>query len=125
MAVLTIPDENRSLTDPSEITAYLAYIGIDYERWEADAALSSDAPADEILAAYAPQIEQLKAHGHYVTADVIDVNAAKMTVTLRGPKQTVDLVVPDPEFFKHVAKGDQVEATYTEALAVMVEPTPK
>lgn len=74
MAVVTIPDENRSLTDPCEITAYLASIEIDYEQWQADADLSPDAPADTVLAAYAPQIEQLKAAGHYVTADVIDVN---------------------------------------------------
>lgn len=74
MALVTIPDENRTITDPSEITAYLASIGIDYERWWADADLSPDAPADEILAAYAQQIEQLKERGGYVTADVIDVN---------------------------------------------------
>lgn len=74
MAVVTIPDEKRTICDPSEITAYLANIGIEYERWRADADLSPDAPADEILAAYAPQIEQLKARGGYVTGDVIDVN---------------------------------------------------
>jgi 1,2-dihydroxy-3-keto-5-methylthiopentene dioxygenase len=74
MAVVTIPNENRSLTDPTEITTYLANIGIEYERWEAGATVSADAPAEEILAAYAPQIEQLKARGNYVAADVIDVN---------------------------------------------------
>lgn len=74
MAVVTIPDENSTITDPSQITAYLASIGIDYERWLADADLGPDAPADEVLAAYAAQIEQLKARGGYVAADVIDVN---------------------------------------------------
>jgi 1,2-dihydroxy-3-keto-5-methylthiopentene dioxygenase len=74
MAVVTIPDENRSLTDAAEIASYLASVGIDYERWAASATVRLDAPADEILAAYAPQIEQLKARGGYVTADVIDVN---------------------------------------------------
>ena len=74
MAVVTIPDENRTINDPSEITAYLASVGIDYERWQADVSLNPDAAVDEVLAAYAPQIEQLKVRGHYVTADVIDVN---------------------------------------------------
>lgn len=74
MAVVTIPDENRTITNPSDIANYLTTIGIDYERWSAGAALSPDAPADEVLAAYAAQIEQLKARGGYVTADVIDVN---------------------------------------------------
>jgi 1,2-dihydroxy-3-keto-5-methylthiopentene dioxygenase len=74
MAVLRIPDENRSLTDPIEITRYLASVGINYERWDPGEAVAASAPAEEILAAYAPQIEQLKALGGYVTADVIDVS---------------------------------------------------
>ena len=57
-----------------------------------------------------------------VVADVIDVNPATQTVTLRGPKRTVDVVVADPEQFKRVAKGDQVLATYTEAVAISVAP---
>lgn len=73
MAVVTIPNENRTLRDPQEFVPYLAGIGIDYERWEPAHAVAADAPAEEILAAYAPEIERLKASGGYVTADVIDV----------------------------------------------------
>jgi hypothetical protein len=57
-----------------------------------------------------------------VVADVIDVNPATQTVTLRGPKRTVDVVVADPDQFKRVEKGDQVLATYTEAVAISVAP---
>jgi hypothetical protein len=60
-----------------------------------------------------------------VVADVVAVDAAKKTVTLRGPQRTVELVVNDPEQLKLVAKGDQVEATYTQALALAVEPVAK
>ncbi len=60
-----------------------------------------------------------------VVADVIATDPATQTVTLKGPKQTVDLRLPDPEQFKRVAKGDQVEATFTQALAVAVEPAKK
>ena len=60
-----------------------------------------------------------------VVADVVDVDPAKKTVTLQGPKRTVELVVNDPEQLKRVAKGDQVEATYTQALAIAVEPVTK
>lgn len=74
MALVRIPDEKRSLTEPAEITRYLATIGIDYERWESSEPVAQSAPAEEILAAYAAQIERLKAQGGYVTADVIDVN---------------------------------------------------
>jgi hypothetical protein len=37
----------------------------------------------------------------------------------------VTLAVRNPEQFKVVKKGDQVEVTYTEALALSVEPAPK
>ncbi len=60
-----------------------------------------------------------------VVADVIDVDPANQTVTLRGPKRTVVLPVHDPEQFKRIAKGDQVEATYTEGFAIAVEPAMK
>jgi len=60
-----------------------------------------------------------------VVADVVNVDPTKKTVTLRGPKRTVELVVNDPEQLKRVAKGDQVEATYTQAFAIAVEPAAK
>jgi 1,2-dihydroxy-3-keto-5-methylthiopentene dioxygenase len=73
MATVRIPDENRSLTEQEEVKSYLARLGIDYERWPGRDRVPPEASADEVLAAYAPEIEQLKAQGGYVTADVIDV----------------------------------------------------
>jgi 1,2-dihydroxy-3-keto-5-methylthiopentene dioxygenase len=75
MAVVTVPDKNLTLRGAREIQEYLAEIGIDYERWDAadKARISPDANAEEILRAYAPEIEKLKATGGYVTADVIDI----------------------------------------------------
>ena len=60
-----------------------------------------------------------------VVGDVINVDAATHTVTVRGPKRTVDLDVQDPEQLKLIAKGDQIEARYTEAAAVSVTPAKK
>jgi Cu/Ag efflux protein CusF len=57
-----------------------------------------------------------------VTADVVAVNAKTQTVTLRGPNRTVDLKVRDPEQFKLIKVGDQVEAVYQQAMAIGVEP---
>ena len=74
MALVTIPEENRTLTDPAEITSYLASIEIEYEQWKTGVEIHDGATAEEVLQAYAPQIEQLKARGGYVTADVIDVD---------------------------------------------------
>ena len=56
-----------------------------------------------------------------VVADVVNVDPQTQTVTLRGPERTVDLKVRDPAQFALVAKGDQVQVTYAEALAVKVE----
>jgi len=58
-------------------------------------------------------------------ADVTALDPATQVVTLRGPKRTVDLRVPDPKQFKMIAVGDQVQVTYTEAVAVSVEPKTK
>ena len=60
-----------------------------------------------------------------IVADVVDVDPAKQSITLRGPQRTVELVVSDPAQFKLIAKGDQVEAKYTQALAIAVEPVAK
>jgi Cu/Ag efflux protein CusF len=58
-----------------------------------------------------------------IVADVVGVDAAKKTVTLKGPKgRVVDLNVEDPEQLKLIKKGDKVEAVYTEALAISMEP---
>jgi 1,2-dihydroxy-3-keto-5-methylthiopentene dioxygenase len=73
MALVKIPDETRALTAFEEVKQYLAGIGIDYERWNPTRPVAADAPAEEVLAAYAPEIQRLKAQGSYVTADVIDV----------------------------------------------------
>jgi hypothetical protein len=54
-----------------------------------------------------------KTHAH-----IVDVNPATQVVTLKGPQRTVELKVKDPEQFKLVRKGDQVEATFTEAVAI-------
>ena len=57
-----------------------------------------------------------------VVADVVAVDKDKQMVTLKGPKQTVDLKVRDPKQLALIAKGDQVEAVYTQAVAVVVSP---
>lgn len=74
MAVVEIPENKIRLTDPDAIRETLAGIGIDYERWDADEArVSPEASGADILAAYGPEIERLKAAGGYVTADVINI----------------------------------------------------
>ena len=76
MAVLTILNEDKTLTGTEEIASALAGHGIDYERWTPAHPIADNAPSDEILDAYSREIEALKQRGDYVTADVIDVNPA-------------------------------------------------
>jgi hypothetical protein len=81
-------------------------------------AASSAAPGAKPGAAGARQVT--------VLADVIKVDTKTHLVTLRGPGgNQVDLKVEDPEQLKNIKKGDQVEAVYTEAVAVTVEPAGK
>jgi 1,2-dihydroxy-3-keto-5-methylthiopentene dioxygenase len=73
MARVRIPDENREITDPDEIRAVLEPVGIWYEKWDVAGRVGPDATGEEILEAYAPEIERLKQRGGFVTADVINV----------------------------------------------------
>jgi hypothetical protein len=68
------------------------------------------------------------AAGREVTAiaKVTAVNKKAKTISLKGPRgNTVTLDVHNPEQFKVVKVGDQVLVTYTEAMAISVEPAPK
>jgi Cu/Ag efflux protein CusF len=79
---------------------------------------------DTGVAAAKPGQNPAGAVGRQVTivAEVVAVDMANKTVTLRGPNRTVVLPVDDAERLKGVAKGDRVVATYTEALAIAVGP---
>lgn len=60
------------------------------------------------------------------TAEVIDVNPQRKTITLKGPKgNIVELDVKNPDHFKVVKKGDKVDVDYVEAMAIAVEPAKK
>ena len=73
MAIVTIPDEHRTVTEAQEIRTFLATIGIDYEQWQPAHEVAADADAEEILDAYKEEIDKLKAAGGYVTADVVNI----------------------------------------------------
>ena len=61
MAILRIPDDNLVLTEEVRVKERLAAIGIGYETWRPAHALRDDSPADEVLAAYAEEIERIHA----------------------------------------------------------------
>jgi 1,2-dihydroxy-3-keto-5-methylthiopentene dioxygenase len=76
MARIRIQDENREIAGTQEIRDYLKPHGIWYEKWDVEGRIGPEATNEEILTAYAPEIERLKKSGGFVTADVINVTAA-------------------------------------------------
>jgi Cu/Ag efflux protein CusF len=59
-----------------------------------------------------------------LTANVIKVDQKTQMITLKGPNRTVELKVKDPAILQKVKVGDQVDATFTEALAIEVTAAP-
>ncbi len=74
MAILLIKDEGRKITEFDEAKRYLADIGIGYEVWNTVKDLDQGVTNEQVLEAFAKEIEELKAQGGFVTADVIDVS---------------------------------------------------
>jgi hypothetical protein len=57
-----------------------------------------------------------------ITATVTDLDRKAQEITLKGPKgRSVVVAVNDPTVLDKVKKGDLVEITYTEALAIAVD----
>jgi 1,2-dihydroxy-3-keto-5-methylthiopentene dioxygenase len=73
MAIVTVPAQARRITGFDDVKTFLAGFGIDHQIWPLEDRVDPGAPAEEILAAYAPEIDELKRQGGFVTADVIDV----------------------------------------------------
>jgi hypothetical protein len=73
------------------------------------------------MLARAAQLATAEAKPVTVTATIEAIDKATRTVTLKGARGSVDVKVPDEmEGFNSLRVGDQVSATYFEALAVNV-----
>ncbi len=71
MSSLTVYHENQPeqplklLTHAEDIASTLAEVGVRFERWEAAAPIAAGASQDEVIAAYAHEIERLKRERGY------------------------------------------------------------
>lgn len=80
MAVLTLVQSKRSVTDQREIAQRLKPLGIRFESWGVDRLPAelrgrnlSDAEKQQVLAAFKPELDRLKQEGGYATADVVSL----------------------------------------------------
>src|SRR5204863_54841 len=85
MARIRIQDENREITDSQDICEFLKPFGIWYEQWDVEGRVGPEATNEEILAAYAPEVERLKKAGGFVTADMINVTAETPNLDVMFP----------------------------------------
>ena len=104
------------------VARYLESLTLDLKKTKAGVRSSSER---EGAVRAQPGERPAGAVGRQVTiiADVTGVDPKAKTITLKGPKgNLVTLPVQNPDQFKVVKVGDQVEAVYTAAVAVSVEP---
>lgn len=76
MAILSIPDQGVQLHDPLEIKNYLAQFEVYFDQWTCAVEFQDDASQDDILSAYASDLQPFMTQGGYQTADVISIHAA-------------------------------------------------
>jgi 1,2-dihydroxy-3-keto-5-methylthiopentene dioxygenase len=124
VAVISIQAENRQIRDPQAVAKYLASIGIVHERWPVGDRVSPDASNEDILKAYAPEVDALKARGGYVTADVINVTSqvpgleemlAKFSKEHTHSEDEVRFIVKGSGVFHIHPPGGPVVAVQTDA----------
>lgn len=74
MAKLFKPRENITITDFATIQKNLKQHGVMIAQWEASKQLSNEASPEEILKAYAHELEPFMQKNGYATADVINIH---------------------------------------------------
>lgn len=78
LTVFSEQDSSHALqtsSDKKEIASILKAVGVRYEQWQADAQLSESPEQDEIVTAYAKDIDRLKQEDGYITVDAIALSS--------------------------------------------------
>lgn len=75
MAILSVPNSGLELRDPAAIRSFLNNLGVYFDQWHCAIEFSDDATQEEILAAYANDLDPFMQQGGYHTADVISIHA--------------------------------------------------
>lgn len=75
MAILSIPDQQAEWHDSQEIKSFLNNRGIFFDQWTCNELFDDTASQEEILSAYAKDLDPFMRQGGYLTADVISINS--------------------------------------------------
>jgi 1,2-dihydroxy-3-keto-5-methylthiopentene dioxygenase len=75
MAILSVPETGLELREPQQIKSFLAEKGVFFDQWTCEVEFDDTASQDEILAAYAKDLQPFMAAGGYQSADVISIHA--------------------------------------------------
>lgn len=65
--------EGEAISDHEKIAALLDGLGVRFERWEADRPLAVEAGQDEVLAAYADDVQRLNEEYGFQSVDVVSL----------------------------------------------------
>lgn len=75
MAILSFPEAGKKVTDPEIIRNFFNERGIYFDQWTCDVVFKDTATQEEILDAYAKDLNPFMNAGGYQTADVISINS--------------------------------------------------
>ncbi len=75
MAILSIPSKEITIINPEEIKQFFNERGIYFDQWTCDVIFEDTATQEEILNAYAKDLNPFMIRGGYQTADVISINS--------------------------------------------------
>jgi len=94
MSVLTIypehqPEHGTRYTDLETIQGHLDSLGVQFEQWEADYQLATDADQNTVLVAYREPINNLKQEHYFQSIDVIRVKPDQPEIDAIRKKFTV------------------------------------
>lgn len=82
MAILSIPEKNIELRNPSEIRQFFEDRHIFFDQWTCEVIFDDTATQNQILDAYQKDLKPFMDRGGYQTADVISIN--KLTENYDG-----------------------------------------
>lgn len=74
MAILSIPENNYTETDPTVIRRFFNERGLFFDQWKCDVTFDDSATQEDILTAYSNDLNPFMKNGGYLTADVISIN---------------------------------------------------